>query len=107
MREDGAILIVGGAHELYYGIPSPTSTYSLNWKSVACPHTYRAFLVTSRTNLAASFRPIAGSVSEIWRLLCDDARTLELEKLRSKGVATHARVYYAYTLIDFGRGFSI
>ena len=57
------------------------------------------------TNLAPNLRPIASSVSEIQRPLHAIARTIELEKLRSKCVATHAHaasVYYECTKIDLG-----
>ena len=63
-----------------------------------------------RTNLAPSFRSIARSISEICSLLCDDARTIELEKLRSKGVAMRAHalsVYHECTYISCGRGLTI
>ena len=49
-----------------------------------------------RTNLCSSLRPIARSVSEIFSLLCDDARTIELQKLRSKGVAMRAHAFSVY-----------
>ena len=41
-------------------------------------------LYVSRTNLALSLRPIACSVSGIWRPLSDHARTIKPEKLQSK-----------------------
>ena len=50
-----------------------------------------AILVNS-TPLELSLRSIATSVSEIFSLLSDDARTIELEKLQSKGVAMRACV---------------
>ena len=39
-----------------------------------------------RTNLCPSLSPIAHFVSEIERLLYDRTRTIEIEKLRPKGV---------------------
>ena len=52
--------------------------------------------------------PIASSVSEL--SLFAIAQTIELEKSRSKHVATHAHmasVYFACTIIDFRQGVSI
>ena len=48
------------------------------------------------TPLELSLRPIARSISEIFSLLCDDTRTIELEKLRSKGVAMRAHAFSVY-----------
>ena len=49
-----------------------------------------------RTNLCPSLRPITRSVSDIFSFLCDDERTIELEKLRSKDVAMHAHAFSVY-----------
>ena len=47
-------------------------------------------------SICPSLRPIAHSVSEIFSLLCVDARTIKLEKLRSKGVAMRAHAFSVY-----------
>ena len=62
------------------------------------------------TTISPNLRPIASSVSEIQRPLYAIVRTIELEKLWSKCVATHshaASIYYECTKIDFGRGLLI
>ena len=66
--------------------------------------------INSTTSELTLLQVIACSVSEIRSLLCDDTRTIELKKLRSKGVAMRAHpaaVYDECTYIDCGRGLSI
>ena len=53
-----------------------------------------------RANPPANLRPIALFDLKIVRFVCDRATTIQNEKLRCKGVATHAygvSVYHTYT----------
>ena len=68
------------------------------WENPACCYFRENHDRIICTTSELTLRPIARSVSKIQRPLCNDARTLELEKLQSKCVATYVRGVSVYPL---------
>ena len=90
---------------IYVTLTGKTRHVTIFLKIVIAPHTNST--IYYRTNIGPNLREIALSLSEILRLLCVHARTIELEKVRSKYIAKHMggiSVYYAYPLINSGWG---